>query len=297
MATTFNRNGHIDQDDRPVDESETPIRIRNGDVDPLGMYLREINETELLDHEQEVALAGRIADGDPEARDHLIRANLRLVVNIARGYTGRGLALQDLISEGNLGLIRAVEGYDPAFGTRFSTYASYWIKQSLKRAIINQAPAIRVPAYMAELTTKYYAAIRDLTRELGRTPERAEVQNRLGVKKGKMANLERAQQVRRVNGSTTESDDGEESDRISNLIPDNSPSPEHIVMEEGEIELMLGFLGSLDPRERIVIEARFLGQGKKLTLKALGEDLGLTRERVRQIESEALEKLFELMNA
>lgn len=289
-----NRNGHEHSEDDTPSEERIP-RPRAAAADPLGMYLREINATELLDHEQEVQLAERIARGDLEARDHLIRANLRLVVSIAQNYADRGLSLQDLISEGNLGLIRAVEGYDPAFGTRFSTYASYWIKQSLKRAIINQAPAIRVPAYMAELTTKYYAAIRALTDELDRPPSREEVQARLGLKKHRMANLERAQQVRRVNGSTVETDDGEGADGISNLVPDDGPSPEEIVIEQGEINLMLSFLDRLDPREREVVDARFLAKTKK-TLKVLGEELGLTRERVRQIESEALEKLFELMN-
>ncbi len=287
-------NGDNDQD--VDDDDAAPARRREAATDPLGMYLREINETALLSHDEEIALAGRIAQGDPEARDHLIRANLRLVVNIAQNYTDRGLSLQDLISEGNMGLIRAVEGYDAGFGTRFSTYASYWIKQSIKRAIINQAPAIRVPAYMAELTTKYYAAIRALTEELGRTPEREEVQSRLGVKKGKMANLERAQQVRRINGSTMGSDDGDEGDRMSSFVPDNGPTAEHVVLVESEIELMLRFLQNLEPREREVIEARFLA-GKRETFKRIGERLGLTRERVRQIEQEALEHLFELMNS
>jgi len=118
---------------------------------PLETYLREINETPLLSGEDEQDLAAAIGDGDPEARDRMVRANLRLVVNIARGYTGKGLSLQDLIEEGNLGLLRAVEGFDPAMGTRFSTYASYWIKQSIKRALINTAKTIRIPAYMDEL--------------------------------------------------------------------------------------------------------------------------------------------------
>ena len=125
---------------------------------PLETYLREINETALLTAKDEKDLAGRIADGDVRARDHMVRANLRLVVNIARGYTGKGLNLQDLIEEGNLGLLRAVEGFDPAVGTRFSTYASYWIKQSIKRALINSAKTIRIPAYMVELLSKWRRA-------------------------------------------------------------------------------------------------------------------------------------------
>ena len=130
-------------------------RSEAGVQTPLETYLREINETPLLTAQDERDLANRIADGDVRARDQMVRANLRLVVNIARGYTGKGLALQDLIEEGNLGLLRAVEGFDPAVGTRFSTYASYWIKQSIKRALINSAKTIRIPAYMVELLSKW----------------------------------------------------------------------------------------------------------------------------------------------
>ncbi|HEY1067374.1 MAG TPA: sigma-70 family RNA polymerase sigma factor, partial [Pirellulales bacterium] len=142
---------------------------------PLETYLREINETPLLTANDEKELAGRIAKGDMEARDRMVRANLRLVVNIARGYSGKGLALQDLIEEGNLGLLRAVEGFDPAIGTRFSTYASYWIKQSIKRSLVNTAKTIRIPAYMVELLSKWRRASARLTDVLGRTPTHEEV--------------------------------------------------------------------------------------------------------------------------
>ncbi len=131
-------------------------RLRTPTVQsPLETYLSEINETALLSAEEEKLLAGRIEEGDIAARDHMVRANLRLVVNIARSYTGKGLGLQDLIAEGNLGLMRAVEGFDPAMNTRFSTYASYWIKQSIKRAVINTGKTIRIPAYMNELLVKW----------------------------------------------------------------------------------------------------------------------------------------------
>ena len=134
-------------------------RLRSDAVQsPLETYLREINETPLLSAEEERQLAYRIEDGDSEARDRMVRANLRLVVNIARSYTGKGLGLQDLIEEGNLGLLRAVEGFDPSMNTRFSTYASYWIKQSIKRALVNTAKTIRIPAYMVELLAKWRRA-------------------------------------------------------------------------------------------------------------------------------------------
>src|SRR5213593_1185013 len=142
---------------------------------PLETYLREINETPLLSADQEKQLAYRIEEGDSEARDQMVRANLRLVVNIARGYTGNGLGLQDLIEEGNLGLLRAVEGFDPAVGTRFSTYASYWIKQSIKRALVNTAKPIRIPAYMMELLCKWRRAAADLQDALGRAPTVEEI--------------------------------------------------------------------------------------------------------------------------
>ena len=135
---------------------------------PLETYLREINETALLNADEEKMLARAIGQGDAQARDRMVRANLRLVVNIARGYTGKGLGLQDLIEEGNLGLLRAVEGFDPTMGTRFSTYASYWIKQSIKRALINSAKTIRIPAYMVELLSKWRRATVRLTDELRR---------------------------------------------------------------------------------------------------------------------------------
>ena len=138
---------------------------------PLETYLREINEMALLTADEEKELAHRIAGGDKLARDRMVRANLRLVVNIARGYIGKGLALQDLIEEGNLGLLRAVQGFDPAVGTRFSTYASYWIKQSIKRALVNTAKPIRIPAYMVELLFKWRRMAADLQESLGRPAE------------------------------------------------------------------------------------------------------------------------------
>src|SRR3954471_21030891 len=153
-----------------------PRRLRNDSVQsPLETYLREINETALLNAEEEKVLALRIEDGDSEARDRMVRANLRLVVNIARSYTGKGLALQDLIEEGNLGLLRAVEGFDPGMNTRFSTYASYWIKQSIKRALVNSAKTIRIPAYMVELLSKWRRATAQLNDALGRMPTPEEV--------------------------------------------------------------------------------------------------------------------------
>src|SRR5881392_3474455 len=173
---------------------------------PLETYLQEINETPLLNADQEKSLAYRIETGDHEARDQMVRANLRLVVNIARGYTGKGLALQDLIEEGNLGLLRAVEGFDPTMNTRFSTYASYWIKQSIKRALVNTAKTIRIPAYMVELLSKWRRASARLTEELGRTPTPEEVAKLLGLPKKKLNIIKKAI---RVYNSAPQSDQGD----------------------------------------------------------------------------------------
>src|SRR5919198_5516911 len=165
-----------------------PRRLRSESVQsPLETYLREINETPLLNAEEEKELAYRIEEGDTEARDRMVRANLRLVVNIARSYTGKGLGLQDLIEEGNLGLLRAVEGFDPSMNTRFSTYASYWIKQSIKRAVINTGKAVRLPAYMVELLVKWRRATAKLQDKLGRNPSNEEIAASLNLPKKKLA--------------------------------------------------------------------------------------------------------------
>src|SRR5205823_15086224 len=184
-----------------------PRRARSDSVQsPLETYLREINETALLNADLEKQLAYRIEDGDAEARDQMVRANLRLVVNIARGYTGKGLGLQDLIEEGNLGLLRAVEGFDPSMNTRFSTYASYWIKQSIKRAVINTGKTIRIPAYMNELMIKWRRATAKLQDELGRTPTQEEIAASLQLPKKKLAIIRKAI---RIYNATPQTDDEE----------------------------------------------------------------------------------------
>src|SRR5213083_123843 len=170
-----------------------PRRQRGPSVQsPLETYLREINETALLSADEEKELANRIREGDAAARDRMVRANLRLVVNIARSYTGKGLGLQDLIEEGNLGLLRAVEGFDPNMNTRFSTYASFWIKQSIKRALVNTARTVRVPAYMVELLAKWKRTTAELQEELGRVPTQQEVAGRLGLPARKLKIIQKA---------------------------------------------------------------------------------------------------------
>src|SRR5579872_5504662 len=173
----------------------THRRLSSAAQNPLETYLREINETALLNASQEKELAYLIQEGDNDARDRMVRANLRLVVNIARSYTGKGLGLQDLIEEGNLGLLRAVEGFDPSMNTRFSTYASYWIKQSIKRALVNTAKTIRIPAYMVELLAKWRRASTKLQEELGRVPTQEEIAKSLNLPKKKLNIIKKAIRV------------------------------------------------------------------------------------------------------
>ncbi|MDY3556211.1 RNA polymerase sigma factor RpoD/SigA [Gemmata sp. JC717] len=259
---------------------------------PLETYLREINETALLTADQEKSLARAIAQGDTEARDRMVRANLRLVVNIARGYTGKGLALQDLIEEGNLGLLRAVEGFDPTMNTRFSTYASYWIKQSIKRALVNTAKTIRIPAYMVELLAKWRRATNKLSDELGRAPTHEEVGKLLGLPKKKLAIIKKAI---RVYNAAPQADQGDQGWSIEEMLMDNrAKTPDTEMVETDDLKQVLILLEKMDQREATVLRMRFgLNDEEPKTLKEIGECLGLTRERVRQIEGEALAKLGE----
>src|SRR5271156_2727599 len=202
-----------------------PRRPRGPSVQsPLETYLREINETALLNADEEKMLARRIEEGDSEARDRMVRANLRLVVNIARSYTGKGLGLQDLIEEGNLGLLRAVEGFDPSMNTRFSTYASYWIKQSSKRARGNPAKPIRIPAYMVELLAKWRRASSKLQEELGRAPTQEEIAKSLNLPKKKLAIIKKAIRVYNSAPQSDQSDSGWSLDEM--LMDGNTKSPD-----------------------------------------------------------------------
>ena len=257
---------------------------------PLETYLREINETALLTAQDERDLAALIAEGDVKARDRMVRANLRLVVNIARGYTGKGLALQDLIEEGNLGLLRAVEGFDPNMGTRFSTYASYWIKQSIKRALINCAKTIRIPAYMVELLSKWRRASARLTEELGRTPTPEEVGRVLGLQRKKLPIIKKAI---RIYNATPQTDQAETGWSLGEVVMDERlKNPEDELVEHDVLKSVREMFTTMDPREATVLKMRFgLDDCEPHTLKEIGERLGLTRERVRQIETEALAKL------
>lgn len=270
-----------------------PRKLRTDLVQsPLETYLREINETPLLTADEEKALARSIAQGDTSARDQMVRANLRLVVNIARGYTGKGLSLQDLIEEGNLGLLRAVEGFDPNMNTRFSTYASYWIKQSIKRALVNTAKTIRIPAYMVELLAKWRRATNQLNDELGRPPTNEEIAKLLGLPKKKLSIIKKAIRVYNSNPQTDQTEAGWTIDEM--LSDGRTKTPDAEMVENDDLRQVVALLDKMDPREATVLRMRFgLNDEEPKTLKEIGESLGLTRERVRQIESEALAKLSE----
>jgi RNA polymerase primary sigma factor len=262
---------------------------------PLETYLREINQTALLTAQDEKDLSNRISAGDAAARDRMVRANLRLVVNIARGYTGKGLPLQDLIEEGNLGLLRAVEGFDPNMNTRFSTYASYWIKQSIKRALVNSSKTIRIPAYMVELLSKWRRAQAKLTDELNRTPTPEDIAKELGIPRKKLRIVKKA--ITLYN-ATPHADPEEGGLTLGDIVADERlRGPEDELINTDNLTQVTRLLDEMDPREATILKMRFgLDNAEPQTLKEIGEALGLTRERVRQIESEALKRLYRSLN-
>jgi RNA polymerase primary sigma factor len=264
----------------------------SGVQSPLETYLREITGTVLLTPEEEQQLARAVDAGDMEARDLMIRSNLRLVVNIARGYTGRGLGLQDLIEEGNLGLLRAVEGFDPSMGTRFSTYASYWIKQSIKRALINSSKTIRIPAYMVEILAKWLRASMRLLEDLGRTPTHEEIARLIGLPRKKLSLIKKAILI---NSLIPQFDQPEIGWTLSEIVVDKRRyRPDEAMLASDNLAYVMRQIELMDPRDAAVLKMRYGLCGHDVrTLKEIGERLGLTRERVRQIEIEVLNRLGE----
>ena len=265
----------------------------------LQLYLRSINESPLLTADEEKALARRIInDNDGAARERMVRSNLRLVVNIAKNYVNRGLTLPDLIEEGNIGLLKAVEGFDPDNGSRFSTYASWWIKQAIKRALINSVQPIHIPAYMVEMMAKFKQAMRELEDRLGRLPSTEELSAHLKMPIKKLKIIKKA--VKAYHSPTQFSGGGHGGDdemSIGDLVADmNNPPPDEIVRSIDDLRQLEELLDQIDERAAKILKLRYGLDGEDpMTLKEIGERIGLTRERVRQIEHEALRKLRDSM--
>lgn len=269
-----------------------------GDIydDSIQMYLREIGKVPLLKSEEEIDLAKKILKGDEAARKRLTEANLRLVVSIAKKYMGRNLGLLDLIQEGNLGLFRAVEKFDWTKGFKFSTYATWWIRQAITRALADQSRTIRIPVHMVETLNKYAQAERSLVQDLGREPLPEEIAAEMGIDVEKVYHLKKISQET-VSIDAPVGDDGpdDEGSYLQDFIEDEDrPKPTEMAGRQLLKEYVTNILKDLDPREQKILKMRFgLEDGVTHTLEEVGEEFGVTRERIRQIEAKALERIKE----
>ncbi|MBM3889349.1 MAG: sigma-70 family RNA polymerase sigma factor [Verrucomicrobia bacterium] len=260
----------------------------------IKIYLREIGQISLLTRQQEVELAAKIKKGDKKAREHMIKANLRLVVKIAHDYSGLGLPLLDLISEGNIGLMKAVERFDPKKGGKLSTYASWWIKQSMKRALANQAKTIRLPVHLVDKIGKMRRAAIKLSEKLGRDPTDDELARELDTPVAKIVELRTVS----IRPASLEAPIGEdETTEFGEIIGDeNAFTPFELLKEKSTRASISSLMARLDERERMILRHRFaLDEGKEQTLEEIGAKLGVTRERVRQIQNIALRKLRKML--
>ena len=292
-----------DDDDIPDEElllsDEDEVDMENLDLsipdgisieDPVRMYLKEIGKVPLLSAEEEIELAKRMENGDQEAKKRLAEANLRLVVSIAKRYVGRGMLFLDLIQEGNLGLIKAVEKFDYHKGYKFSTYATWWIRQAITRAIADQARTIRIPVHMVETINKLIRVSRQLLQELGREPTPEEISEEMGMP------VDRVREILKISQEpvSLETPIGEEEDsHLGDFIQDdNVPVPAEAASFTLLREQLVEVLGTLTEREQKVLRLRFgLDDGRARTLEEVGKEFNVTRERIRQIEAKALRKL------
>ena len=256
----------------------------------LALYIREISKTPLLSREEEVALAERVMAGDQEARAHMIKANLRLVIKIAKDYSGYGLPLSDLISEGNIGLMTAVDRYDPEKGAKLSSYASWWIKQSVKRALANQGKTIRLPVHAVEKIARVRRITSLMTEALGREPTNEELSQETGIPLKKLSMIRQAaQRPTSLDAPLNET----EQTSFGDVIGDESAlDPLEALTSSNLHEQLDDLLGLLDERETKIINSRFGLNGKKpMNLEEVGREFGVTRERIRQLQNKALEKM------
>jgi len=274
------------------EEEDVDISIPEGISidDPVRMYLKEIGKVPLLSSDEEIELAKRMEQGDEEAKRRLAEANLRLVVSIAKRYVGRGMLFLDLIQEGNLGLIKAVEKFDFRKGFKFSTYATWWIRQAITRAIADQARTIRIPVHMVETINKLIRVSRQLLQELGRDPTPEEIAKEMGMSEDKVRDIMKISQE----PVSLETPIGEEEDsHLGDFIPDDdAPAPAESAAFTLLKEQLIDVLDTLTPREEKVLRLRFgLDDGRARTLEEVGREFNVTRERIRQIEAKALRKL------
>ena len=275
-----------------VTEIDPKLAVTEGIAidDPVRMYLKEIGRVPLLTSDQEIDIAKRMADGDEEAKQQLAEANLRLVVSVAKRYVGRGMQFLDLIQEGNLGLIKAVDKFDYHKGYKFSTYATWWIRQAITRAIADQARTIRIPVHMVETINKLVRVNRQLLQELGREPRPDEIAEEMGISEEKVREIIKIAQE----PVSLETPIGEEEDsHLGDFIPDDdAPAPDSMATYAMLKKQLTEVLDTLTPREEKVVRLRFgLDDGKTRTLEDVGKEFNVTRERIRQIEAKALRKL------
>ena len=283
---------NIIKDDAPMEIEEIDLSLPKGISidDPVRMYLKEIGKIPLLKPHEEVELARRMHEGDELAKQRLVEANLRLVVSIAKRYVGRGMLFLDLIQEGNLGLIKAVEKFDYVKGFKFSTYATWWIRQAITRAIADQARTIRIPVHMVETINKLIRVSRQLLQELGRDPKPEEIAKEMDMTEDKVREIMKIAQ----DPVSLETPIGEEEDsHLGDFIPDDdAPAPAEAAAFTMLKEQLINVLDTLTPREEKVLRLRFgLDDGRARTLEEVGKEFDVTRERIRQIEAKALRKL------
>ena len=282
----------IDDDDEEIDMENIDLSVPEGVgiEDPVRMYLKEIGKVQLLSADEEIELAKKMEEGDEEAKKKLAEANLRLVVSIAKRYVGRGMLFLDLIQEGNLGLIKAVEKFDYTKGYKFSTYATWWIRQAITRAIADQARTIRIPVHMVETINKLIRVSRQLLQELGREPTPDEIAEEMNLP------VDRVREILKISQEpvSLETPIGEEEDsHLGDFIQDeNVPVPAEAAAFTLLKEQLVEVLGTLTEREQKVLRLRFgLDDGRARTLEEVGREFSVTRERIRQIEAKALRKL------